>query len=233
MRKTLLQPIEVPIYAGLKLPFAPCEFRHVLNHELWEFRKCLGAGLRGDMLTAAADYAPAPVWAPGGTGVAVDAVVSHQCIYYQKTDGTINPQPPAKEAWKTAPNFSGSGAAAYEEAWCSFLAEYLSLSILAARLPFIAQQIFDIGVLEYNGNGYRTASDLEPLKTAMYAQRTRVLSNFEWWVQDTWPANKTFFAKWSKAPEDITVDNPTACGCGCKGVTGCLKTTAYGEYRFG
>lgn len=88
---------------------------------------------------------------------ALDDLVSYQGTIYQAIDAVAtNEAPPRIDKWKQAPKFELD---CVEQFWCTFLGEYLSLSVIVSKLPEIRTQITAEGVIQKAGDHFAPASD--------------------------------------------------------------------------
>jgi len=183
MQKTILKPFEIPSFSGMvNLPLAVCQFRQLKNLEEYEFRRALGTEFRGVLLEALADYSAAVFFTPGT--YSQDAVVKYQTngvpLFYKAKSSTTN-IPTTAADWSLAPKFDAAKTcgAAFENLWCEYLGEWLALSVVIKRLPFLNVQITDAGLLQYDGQNYKTAEekDNRRLMIALESSRNIVFSN--------------------------------------------------------
>ena len=86
-----------------------------------------------------------------------DNVVQYNGAYYVAIDSVAtNQSPPNIDKWKLAPKFNLD---CVDQFWCTFLAEYLSLSVVISKLPEIRTQITAEGAIQKVGEHYNPATD--------------------------------------------------------------------------
>lgn len=187
--KTIIRPRDVVELANMTLPGNACTFRQLFNIEVFEFRHSLGTGFRLALLDQLEDYSSALIYKANLAYAAGDVVkyqVGEALEYYKaKVNVTANQIPTDADKWMIAPRFKDSACQdAFTELYCDYLAEWLSLSVMIKRLPFLFNSITDKGVLQYDGLSYNASNRQGQLSLfhALDTNRSIVFSNMVAWL---------------------------------------------------
>lgn len=187
--KTIIKPRDVVEYGNMTLPGNACTFRQLFNIEVFEFRHSLGDAFRLVLLDQLEDYSSALIYKANqsySTGDVVKFQVDEGLQYYKaKVNVTPNQIPTDADKWEVAQRFkAGDCQSKYEELFCDYLAEWLSLSVMIKRLPFLFNSITDKGALQYDGISYNPSNRQGQLSLfhALETQRSIVFSNMVAWL---------------------------------------------------
>lgn len=181
MFKTLLRPHEVVYYSGISKEFPTCDLRMLASVEEHEFNECLGAAFYDVLKEDLIDYSGTSQY-NNSTVYSIGSVVIYSGIIYISTAETLGNVPTNPAFWELAPKFETE---CYNELWCRYLAEYLSLRVIFDRIPYIHNQIKASGVVRLKGDSFDTVDTrgLETLQKGILRSIERVFSNMDKWMR--------------------------------------------------
>lgn len=175
MFNTLLRPSEIVYYSGISKEFPLCSFRTLFSVEEYEFNECLGIAFYDVLLNDLVEYSNVSAYNNNSFYVIGSTVLRDGVIYIsiQDTQGNLPSNP---EFWELAPKFTTD---CYNELWCKYLAEYLSLRVIFDRIPHIHNQIKATGIIRLKGDSFETVGDtgVNSLQKSVLRSIERVFGN--------------------------------------------------------
>ena len=189
MRRTLSTPNDVITFSGADKRISPCTFDQLYQIERREARKCLGLKFWTKMISALADYSDAKEYVSGEEYEEGDVVVYKKGIYrIAIKDTTLDPV--NSSDWEDAPKFDASSECGvfYEDLYNTFLGPYLGHTVLSQRLPYVWTKILSVGVVEYNGESFDSASDkaYDRLLGAIHRDKNNAWGNLDDYLVTTY-----------------------------------------------
>lgn len=163
MLKGLITEYEIITKSGIDLDFPVCELRVASLIEVNEFNGCLGKEFYKILKSCLSDY-NCKIWCPKNENnetiqYELGEVVKYKGVLYVSIKSENEAIPSDREWWGFAPKFNTAKkcSAAYEELWCEYLCEYLALSIVKIRLPFIRTKVSKDGIISVHGSDFQAA----------------------------------------------------------------------------
>jgi hypothetical protein len=234
--KPLLTTQEVLTHSQVLPNFTNCSLTSLFNIEFAEFKNCFGKRFYEDMQLDLVDYSSAAEYVSLQNYAAGDVVKYAGTCYIATIPTTAIPT--TITDWELAKKFTKD---CYNELWCHFLAEYLSLVVVKVRLPFLLLNLKPEGLVRFHGNSYENEqgkdkeSDEKRLSRALDGAILLLLNNIEEYVKDK-KKNDTdnCYANWkAEECEETTCGDVPTCGCGCGSHDKCLRKKIKSNYVFG
>ena len=150
--------------------------RTIFQFELTEFNQCLGSAFKTELESYLIDYSSVSEYDCSKFYKTGNVVRFGGVLYEAITTVLDNEMPPNYLKWKLAPKFNLD---CVDQFWCTFLGEYLSLSVVLGILPQIRTQITAEGAIQKVGDHFTPASDkaYEHLYASFLGRKDNVFAN--------------------------------------------------------
>lgn len=179
--QTLLRFSDIIFFTGLPKEFPACEWRVIFGIEYFEFTNKLGYDFYLKLISELVDYSSVADYDSTSNYTTGD-FVKYSGIFYEAIDDSTGKSPNNTLYWKFAPRFATE---CYEILWCNFLGEYLSWCVVLDRLPLLANQIHQNGVVKLMSAVFEAADnkDFHVAMKSVSSKKDRCLFNLDNWMR--------------------------------------------------